>query len=44
MRMILLAAVVLLSAVVGACGQTGPLYHPPPEQQGPAPDGEDSAG
>jgi predicted small lipoprotein YifL len=33
MRVIVLAAVVLLPAALGACGQTGPLYHPPSGQQ-----------
>ena len=32
MRLITSATLALALALVGACGQTGPLYHPEPEQ------------
>ena len=32
MRLVHTAALTLALALLGACGQTGPLYHPQPEQ------------
>ncbi|MER2492463.1 LPS translocon maturation chaperone LptM [Catenovulum sediminis] len=35
MRFKMLSCILILSAMVAACGQRGPLYLPEPEQQAP---------
>ena len=35
MRVLNAAAIALALALLGACGQTGPLYYPEPEQEQP---------